>query len=39
MAFYIIKSMEEIKHKLSFGAELEFSDVDRSIDIPKDLGS
>lgn len=28
-----------MEHKLSFGAELEFSDVDRSIDIPKELGA
>ena len=31
--------MVENTHKLSFGAELEFSDVDRSIDIPKGLGA
>ena len=28
-----------MENKLSFGAELEFSDIDRSIDIPKELGS
>ena len=31
--------MEKNKYKLSFGAELEWSDIDRSIDIPKELGS
>lgn len=31
--------MEKNKYKLSFGAELEWSDIDRSIDIPKELGA
>ena len=39
MAFRIIDNMEEIKHRLSFGAELEFSDIDRSVNIPKELGA
>jgi len=31
--------MEKNKYNLSFGAELEWSDIDRSIDILKELGS
>ena len=31
--------MEKSKYRLSFGAELEWSDIDRSIDIPKELGA